>query len=459
MNPASLPRDVVLPSLATHQTPGQHYALFLPPDYDPVALPERRWPVLVILDPRGRAVESLKLAVEGARRNGWVVLSSYQSRSDTQEELTVDAIRALLAEARTVIASDSRRLYFAGMSGTAKTLWGVMPSMDGVMAGMIGCGGARPTEYGRFRVSPPPFFGLAGSTDFNYGEMHAQEDLLAKTDTPHRLDVFAGGHGWPQEVTDFTRAIDWLQLMAIRDGRVGVDPEFIAAQRNATESWIGAAADALERLRRTEQAIRDFDGLVEVDGWRSSLRELTNDDRVKALRKQQKKLDAQEARFARDFDTWFTRFAARFEEGRRLPPPDAGGSLRELRIAALQKEATGNDRRDADSASRRLERAYVATSFYLPNAMTAMGDTERAALSLEIAMRIFPDRAGPHWQLAALHARDGSVDKAFRELHRSRDLGYLDAGDLRRNSDWSSLREDGRWNALLERADTTAHRH
>ena len=121
MNPASLPRDTALPSLATHASADQQYALYLPPDYSPAEQPERRWPVLIILDPRGRALESLRLAVDGARRHDWVVLSSYQSRSDTQEEITLEAIRALLDEAQNYIAFDPRRLYFAGMSPEPST--------------------------------------------------------------------------------------------------------------------------------------------------------------------------------------------------------------------------------------------------------------------------------------------------------------------------------------------------
>src|SRR5690606_2228086 len=328
MNPASLPRDVVLPSLATHRAADQHYALYLPPDYDPAALPERRWPVLVMLDPRGRAVESLKLAVDGARRNGWVVLSAYQSRSDTDDNLTVEALRALLAEAQQVIASDPRRPYFAGMSGTAKTLWGVMPSLDGVMAGMIGCGGARPPEYGRFRVKPAAFFGLAGDRDFNHAEMVEQDDELARQDTLHRLDIFEGAHGWPPGAASFSRAIDWLQLMAMRENRIALDARFVARQRDASAQWIDTAADELERLRRIEQAIRDFEGLADTAAWRATAHELAASTRTRDLQKQQKRLDAQEARFAREFDAWFTRFTARFAEGRRLSPPDAGTSLR-----------------------------------------------------------------------------------------------------------------------------------
>jgi hypothetical protein len=41
--------------------------------------------VLVMLDARGRGNASTRLAMAGARRHGWIVLSAHQSRSDTNE--------------------------------------------------------------------------------------------------------------------------------------------------------------------------------------------------------------------------------------------------------------------------------------------------------------------------------------------------------------------------------------
>jgi len=53
----------------------QAFALYLPPGYTT----ERRWPVLFVLDPRGRALLGLKLFQAAAARLGWVVLSSYNT--------------------------------------------------------------------------------------------------------------------------------------------------------------------------------------------------------------------------------------------------------------------------------------------------------------------------------------------------------------------------------------------
>src|SRR6478672_9476724 len=73
--------DAITARVATRADPAQQYSLYLPPGYATT----RRWPVLVILDARGRGEQTVQLALPGARANGWIVLSSYQSRSDTNE--------------------------------------------------------------------------------------------------------------------------------------------------------------------------------------------------------------------------------------------------------------------------------------------------------------------------------------------------------------------------------------
>src|SRR6266446_10869238 len=78
----------------------QTFALYLPPGYST----ERRWPVLFVLDPRGRALLGLKRFQDGAARLGWVVLSSYNTLSDGPPEPNVAAVNAMLAWAGAPLA-------------------------------------------------------------------------------------------------------------------------------------------------------------------------------------------------------------------------------------------------------------------------------------------------------------------------------------------------------------------
>ncbi|HZF72093.1 MAG TPA: hypothetical protein VEZ51_01595, partial [Gemmatimonadaceae bacterium] len=116
--------------------PAQTYALFLPSRYDA----SRRWPLLVLMDPRGRALIPLKLFQAVAEHYGYIVMSSYQTRSDGPVEPNDKAINALLADAQTKYSIDPRRYYFAGFSGTGRLGWYYAFSVPANAAGLIEVG-------------------------------------------------------------------------------------------------------------------------------------------------------------------------------------------------------------------------------------------------------------------------------------------------------------------------------
>ncbi len=443
----TLPRDQVIAQVPTLADPRQQYSLYLPAQY----APDRPLPLLIILDARGRGEQTVQMALQGARANGWIVMSSLQSRSDTLESITLQALQALLDEAAHRFHYDGRRLYLAGFSGTAKTLWTQVDALRGPLAGMIGCGGGRPPGLGRLRRAPPAFFGMAGTRDFNYQEMRGLDDTLSDVGATHRLEVFEGGHGWPPDPVLFTAAIDWLQLMAMRDGRETRSAQWIDAQLAAARDAIDDAPDGLEHWRRTDQLVRDFDGLRDVAAFKAAAARLAASDAVRSALSAEEKMRRDERRHGKRFDTWRMRTSARYLQERRQDPPDTTRALSELRIRTLQRQAADtSDRKHADSAARVLERDYVGTAFYLPRQLVAQGDYARAAAMLAIAGAIFPQRPAPHWDRAQVLATDGRIDDAFLELHESARLGRLDIDNLRSDSVWQPLRQDPRWQVLLK---------
>src|SRR3989449_7582819 len=116
----------------------QTFALYLPPGYTTV----RHWPVLFVLDPRGRALLGLKLFQAAAARLGWVILSSYNTLSDGPPEPNVNAVNAMLAWVQAHPSVDPTRLYLAGFSGTARAAFGFAVALHGHVAGVIAVGGA-----------------------------------------------------------------------------------------------------------------------------------------------------------------------------------------------------------------------------------------------------------------------------------------------------------------------------
>jgi predicted esterase len=374
--------DRIVPGLAAAAAPTQHYALYLPPGYPGT----RRWPVLVIADPRGRAEATLALAVDGARRNGWVVLSAEGSRSDAPQAATLAALQALLVDATQRYASDPRRFYLAGMSGTAKSLWPVAAHLRGRVAGLVGCAGA-PAAREALQRPAPAFFGCSGTRDFNHAAMRALDATLARGGGAHRLQVFAGPHGWPP---DLGEAIDWLQLQAMRDGLAPRDGARIDALFGQARARAAEAASPLARWRELDQALRDFDGLRDVGSLRTDLAAAAADPALPAARAAEARLLDAERRYQRVADAWFERMAPVRGADRAGAPPTRDESLRLLQVAALRRLARDPDPAVADSAWRRLALARAAAGNYAPARARAAGDEATARAALAVADAIGP---------------------------------------------------------------------
>src|SRR5213593_5160401 len=230
----------------------QTFALYYPPGYTT----ERRWPVLFVLDPRGRALLGLKLFQDAAARLGWVILSSYNTLSDGPPEPNVDAVNAMLAWAQAHPSLDPTRLYLAGFSGTARAALTFAVMLRGHVAGVIAVGGALGFALGGPETafasdSTFAYFGAAGTRDFNYEEVLAMADRFRTTRVPFRVVAFDGPHSWPPP--DLCGdALEWLELRAMLGGLRAMDSGWV---RGRLAGELARAAE-LERGGRWAEALR-----------------------------------------------------------------------------------------------------------------------------------------------------------------------------------------------------------
>src|SRR5690242_14078788 len=70
---ATLPAGRIVRRITSRADTTQHYALYLPSSFTR----ERKWPILFLLDPRGRALVPLQRFQPAAERLGYIAISSY----------------------------------------------------------------------------------------------------------------------------------------------------------------------------------------------------------------------------------------------------------------------------------------------------------------------------------------------------------------------------------------------
>jgi predicted esterase len=370
--------------------PTQRYDLYLPPAY----AAEGTWPVLFVMDPRGRAGMALERFRPAAERYGWIVLSSYGTSSDTDSSGVANerALEAMLADAQTGLRMDTRRLYLAGFSGTARFAWIASGALSGHVAGVIGVGAGFPSAsttwgLGLAARNPVPFYGAVGTTDFNYEEVAALDSTLASIRLPHRTEVFEGGHQWlPAEVA--TRAVEWMELHAMRAGLRPLDPAWADSLRAAriAEAAAMEAVRPLDALLAYRAAEAEFAGLGDVAQAQTRALALARDPRVRRAERAERDGRLRVEAFRRTLEE----VVRRIDDERR--PPSGRESLARLDLPALQRQAADTADFYASRAARRmLSNAATHTGYYATERNLRRGQPARALAQLRIAGQIDPD--------------------------------------------------------------------
>ena len=364
----------------------QRYALYLPPGYTTA----RTWPILFVLDPRGRALLAEKLFEDAAARLGWVVMSSYNTLSDGPPEPNVNAMNAMLASAQR-LAVDPARFYLAGFSGTSRVSLQFAVRLRGHVAGVIAVSGALGFELGGPETafagdSTFAVFAAAGTRDFNYEEMFAMGERFRTTRVPFRVVAFDGPHSWPP-ANLCGDALEWLELRAMMGGLRALDSGWVRTRLGAE---LARAADleaqgrAAEAVRLDDAIARDYAHWPEARPAIERAAALHADPKVIRYEAEAHRLAERDQRQGLELQKTLERERA----GHEASTLESVSSR--LHIADLQKTVERGDSLEAASARRQLARVYVWLVFYEPRTYLANGAPARAVRMLEAAATIGP---------------------------------------------------------------------
>jgi len=441
---APFPPGEVVRQVACLADPQFTYSLYLPGNYEA----GKTWPILFIMDPRGRAPMAMELFREAAERLGFILVSSYDTRSDMPRDRNIESLKAMLPDTEKRLSIDTDRIYLTGFSGTARTAWVLASMLRGHVAGIIGIGGGLPAAFDPAQV-PVVFFGGAGSTDFNYEEMRELDRSLDPTPIRHRFVVWEGPHSWPPaEVAG--RSLEWMQLQAMKSGLQPKNDSWIAQlllarleEAQALEHE-GRLFDALRVYRAVEE---DFAGLQDVAVAAARVRELGNSRAVK-------RMQVQQDRFTEEYTTYRSRFW-RFVEGlQRKKPVRQEKPPAFLRIEALLARAQQQeDPADADAAQRILSMVFVQASFYQPTEFLEKGNPDAALAMLRIAAAIRPGNPRICLQQARAYVQLSRNEEALLSLRCALESGLVPRNLVETDASLAPLRADPAYRKMLQELD------
>jgi hypothetical protein len=149
-----------------------------------------RFPLLIILDSGGDGLFGIKKCLPAAGNIPCVIIGSDLVRNNFPNYIR--AILELIQDAEKKYPVDKEMIYIAGFSGGARMA--LEYARDYPVKGVLMCG-AGPGQNS-FRDLPCAVYMIAGTTDFNFGEMY-YNPLKADGQKNFMADYFRGGHEWP----------------------------------------------------------------------------------------------------------------------------------------------------------------------------------------------------------------------------------------------------------------------
>jgi len=354
--------------IACKAAPDQSYALFLPSTYDAA----KKWPIVYLLDARGRAMTPLTTFRDAAEQLGFILVSSYNSASDEAADPNIQAMRAMWTDTHEKLAIDPQRTFAAGFSGTVRAACILASAAPGSLRAVIGAGAGFPFDAPPSPSTPFAFFGTVGTRDFNFGEMWTLEKQLRAAKVAHRIAEFDGTHEWMPPAL----ALEALQWLVTRSG----DARFWETDLQRAQK----AVDVVDRERRYAAMAADYAAIHDTSLVSA---------RARIIAESKEYRDAVAARDRVIADEIKTLKAAQQILAAKAPY-DADKAIAALKISELRA-------RSDDSAKRILNTLSAQTGFYLPRQMQERGDYARQLFFLTVAKAINPESKYLDEQIAA----------------------------------------------------------
>jgi len=451
-------KGVIIQRLDCSLDPGQSYALYVPSGYTDATA----WPILYCFDPGAQGVSPVEAFRDGAEKFGYIVAGSNNSRNGPIAVSTA-AINAIWRDTHARFNINDNRIYAAGFSGGARVAFQFGYALPGKIAGVVACGAGFPTNIVPSRSTPFVVFATVGTADFNYPELVRLARALDSAGIPNKLRVFDGPHQWaPKDLA--AEAIEWMQLQAMKSGRLEKDNSFIdrlLARESDTARAYAVSARQYDAYLAYEGLVKDFNGVKDVTEFTAKAADLKNSKEVRQALKQEKDdIDKQIAR-ERELELLKNRAFGRAATDSGSSAADAGvnrsqeasqdraAALADLKktIAFLRKKA---DEPSSDRlVSRRVLQGFFVECYETASSLIQAKNYALAAANLELAAEIRPDGRGVFFALACAYSRLKEKSKALAALKKAIDNGYMDVHSVESDEDLDLIRTEPEFQRIL----------
>jgi len=441
-------------------TPTQTYALYVPSGYTPT----RKWPLVAAFDPAARGKAPVERFKEAAERHGYIVCGSNNSRNGPIQP-SAEAAKAMLADVAARFSIDSKQVYMAGFSGGARAATTIAVWLSGQIAGVVGCGAGLAVGLEPKSSLPFIFYGTVGTEDFNYPELKQLDRALQSAGVVHRVEVFEGGHDWaPSDVC--MRAIEWLELQAIKSGRRARDDEFINRAFNSAQTRaadLESSGHIYEAFLAYAAVASDFSGLKDVAEAQKKSEALKDSKAVKQTVNRDREQESEQSRRVNELFGLRAKLMSAAggapnasEQGsygvggadtasRQLFFSDLRSKLSDLKSKSEAKEASSER-----ALARRIFNQYTIAEFENSMSLIQAKKYDLAAANLSVDSDLMPDNPRLFYYLACAYSLKGDKRRAVDALNKAVQKGFSNVAELEHNDQLDGIRGEDGFKKILE---------
>jgi hypothetical protein len=440
-----LERGTIIDRIVCANDPEQSYALYLPPDYTA----DKKWPILFTFEPGARARIPMELFKPAAENYGYIVVCSNNSKNGPTAPID-RAIWAMWRDTHSRFSIDTTRIYAAGFSGGARVASRLHILTGNSCAGIIACGAGVSIEIRNLeRIKPAMWYGIVGTSDFNYIEMMDLDTAFDKVGVVHRVIVFDGEHNWPPQPI-CTDAVEWMVVSAMKKGTCRKDDSLVQTiyQKHLSRAHNFELAGRIYQASKAyETAQLLFDGLLDVSPLEKKKVELENSRGYKAFQKEEKKRLQREMDLLRNYRSLIA----------FIEKPDTRGEdirlervFEELQMASLLKESRKKNDPDNSQAAYRVLNNYRSGMYIKGSEQLQKRNLKKAIIFLEASANAIETDIFTLYDLACAYSLDNQPKKAIKYLKAAVKYGYKNFSHMETDTDLDNIRNKKEFKELME---------
>jgi hypothetical protein len=288
------------------------------------------------------------------------------------------------------------------------------------VAGVFANGAGFPESRAPVEKVSFAYFAAVGDLDFNYYELVELESKLDALGVPNRLRKFSGPHQWaPPEVA--LEAVEWFELMAMKQGRREKDSAFIAqlAERAAQKvDSLEKSGDLYVVWQEDRKLALEFEGLADASAFARRAAELRDSPAIReGARRERVVIEEQRRAVERIAAALDALLADSLERSRRRADLVS-------KITVLRDDVQRNAASEKGKALRRAQSELFAHAFEGAQEKLRTRDFSAAVLLGEIAAELAPESPSPYLLMARAHAQSGKKKETLRALEQALAKGF-----------------------------------